>query len=176
MPPKGMPGMRGTQHIGITVPDVDEAVDFFVNVMGGESFFSIGLFGPFDDDWMTENLNVHPQAVIETARLVKCKNGPAFEIFKYTSPDQTTAFPKNSDIGGYHVAFYVDDIDVATQYLRDQGIKVLGEPNSLPGTPWEGLRWVYFLAPWGMQMELVSSPGELAYEKTTDKRLWDPRD
>lgn len=176
MPPKGMPGMRGTQHIGITVPDVDEAVDFFVNVMGGESFFSIGPFGPFDDDWMTENLNVHPQAVIETARLVKCKNGPAFEIFKYTSPDQTTAFPKNSDIGGYHVAFYVDDIDVATQYLRDHGIKVLGEPNSLPGTPWEGLRWVYFLAPWGMQMELVSSPGELAYEKTTDKRLWDPRD
>lgn len=80
--PKGIPGMRGVQHIGITMPDVDEAADFFVNVRGGESFFSIGPFGPFDDDWMPQNLNVHPRTVIKTARLVGCENGPTFEIFK----------------------------------------------------------------------------------------------
>ena len=27
---KGLPGLRGTDHIGFTVPDIDEAVAFFV--------------------------------------------------------------------------------------------------------------------------------------------------
>lgn len=171
----GLPGMRGTQHIGITVPSVDEAVKFLVDVMGCESFFSIGPFGPFDDDWMTQNLNVNPKAVIKIATLVRCGNGPGLEVFEYTSPDQKPNPPKNSDIGGYHIAFYVDDIDKATQYLRDNNIKVLGEPHSLPGTPMEGLRWVYFLSPWGMQMEIVSYPKGQAYEKSTDRRMWDPR-
>lgn len=32
----GIPGLRGTDHIGFTVPDLEQAVDFFVNVIGCE--------------------------------------------------------------------------------------------------------------------------------------------
>ena len=49
-------------------------------------------------------------------------------------------------------------------YLRDQGVTVLGEPTASKG-PSEGQRWVYFLAPWGMQFELVSYPGGKAYDR-----------
>ena len=66
----GMPGMRGVQHLGLTVPNVKEATAFFKDVIGCESFFSIGPFGPFEDDWMTENLNVDKKAVIKTAHLM----------------------------------------------------------------------------------------------------------
>ncbi|WP_366942709.1 VOC family protein [uncultured Roseobacter sp.] len=128
-----LPGMRGTQHIGITVPNVDEAVDFLVDVMGCESFFSFGPFGPFDDDWMAKNLNVNPRAVIEIITMVRCGNGPALEVFQYTSPDQDANPPKNSDIGGYHIAFYVDDINVATDYLIENGVQVLERPHPLTG-------------------------------------------
>ena len=31
-----LPGMRGTDHIGITVPDLDEADDFFTRILGAE--------------------------------------------------------------------------------------------------------------------------------------------
>jgi len=31
---KGLPGLRGTDHIGITAPDFDEAADFVENVLG----------------------------------------------------------------------------------------------------------------------------------------------
>ncbi len=31
---EGLPGMRGADHIGITVPDLKPAVDFLVNVIG----------------------------------------------------------------------------------------------------------------------------------------------
>ena len=30
------PGLRGTEHIGFTVPDLDEAARFFVDVIGCE--------------------------------------------------------------------------------------------------------------------------------------------
>jgi hypothetical protein len=50
------------------------------------------------------------------------------------------------------------------RYLREQGVRVLGEPTASSG-PSAGQRWVYFLAPWGMQWELVSYPGGKAFER-----------
>lgn len=170
-----MPGMRGTQHIGITVPDVDEAVEFLVDVLGCESFFSFGPFGPFEDDWMTKNLNVNPRAVIDVITMVRCGNGPALEVFKYSSPDQDPTPPKNSDIGGYHIALYVDDINAATEYLRENGVQVLESPHPLTGTGLEGMEWVYFLSPWGMQMEIVSAPNGIVDEEQNNRSFWDPR-
>ena len=41
---------------------------------------------------------------------------------------------------------------------------VLGEPTASTG-PHAGQRWVYFLAPWGMQFELVSYPGGKAFDR-----------
>ncbi len=70
------------------------------------------------------------------------------------------------------MALYVDDLDVAVTYLRDKGVTVLGEPTASKG-PSEGQRWVYFLAPWGMQFELVSYPGGKAYDRQKARRKID---
>jgi hypothetical protein len=48
--------------------------------------------------------------VINQITLVRCSYGSNIELFQYSSPDQKTVTPKNSDVGGYHIAFYVDDI------------------------------------------------------------------
>ncbi|XKE47017.1 VOC family protein [Halomonas organivorans] len=170
-----LPGMRGTQHFGFTVPDRQAAVDFFVEVIGCEAFFTIGPFGPFEDDWMSENLDVHPDATIPAAHLVRCGNGTNLEIFEYTAPDQRAEQPRNSDIGGHHIAFYVDDMEQAVAYLENQGVEVLGAPKTFTEGPMEGLTWVYFMAPWGMQLEMVSVPHGMGYEADTGRRLWDPR-
>lgn len=169
----GIPGLRGTEHIGFTVPDLDAAEDFFVNVIGCERVYSLGPY-VHDDEWMSEHLNVHPRTVIRELRFFRCKHGPNFEIFEYESADGQNPQPRNSDIGGHHLAFYVDDIDAAVTYLRSMGVRVLGEPAASKAAA-EGQRWVYFLAPWGMQLELVSFPNGKAYEATSDVRLWDPR-
>ena len=52
---KGLPGLRGTDHIGFTVPDLQQAIDFFVDVIGCEPFYELGPFAA-DDDWMAEHL------------------------------------------------------------------------------------------------------------------------
>ncbi len=170
---KGLPGLRGTDHIGFTVPDLAEAVEFFVDVLGCEPFYELGPFVS-DDDWMARHLNVHPRTVMRKLTFLRCANGSNFEIFEYDAPDQNRVQPKNSDIGGHHLAFYVDDMDAAVAYLKAKGVRVLGEPTVRTQGPSGGQSWVYFLAPWGMQLELVSYPEGKAYEREFDGRLWHP--
>jgi catechol 2,3-dioxygenase-like lactoylglutathione lyase family enzyme len=170
---KGIPGLRGTEHIGFTVPDLDQATRFFVDVIGCEFVYSLGPFKYDDGDWMLEHLNVHPRTVMRELRFFRCKQGPNFEIFQFEPAEPAAPEPKNSDIGGHHLAFYVDDFDVALVYLRSKNVRILGEPTYSKNAS-EGQRWVYFLTPWGMQMELVSFPNGKTYEKTSAVKLWHP--
>lgn len=159
----GLPGLRRLDHVGFTVPDLDEADAFLVDVLGCEYLYSLGPFRS-DDDWLAEHLNVHPRTVMRENRWFRLGDQAVLEVFSYSAPDQRTRLPRNSDIGGHHVALYVDDLDAAVEYLRSRGVQVLGEPTASTG-PAEGNRWVYFLAPWGMQFELVSYPAGKAFDR-----------
>jgi catechol 2,3-dioxygenase-like lactoylglutathione lyase family enzyme len=171
----GLPGLRGTDHIGFTVPDLEQATRFFVNVIGCKL---VHVLGPISDsgDWMQSHLNVHPRATVREIRLFRCRQGSNFEIFEYTAPEQRRDQPRNSDVGGHHLAFYVDDMAAALAHLIDQGIEILGEPTTRADGPSAGKTWVYFLAPWGMQLELVSYPQGQAYEEGAAVKLWHPAD
>ena len=168
----GIPGMRGIDHVGITVANLDEAVIFFVNVLGCEAVFR-NPGGKSDDDWMKVNLNVNPRAEMSAYEFVRCGNGSNVEIFEYKSADQVKSPPKNSDIGGHHLAFYVDDIDKAVAYLRsEKSVRLLGEVKHITDGPHAGEAWIYFIAPWGLQMELVNFPNGRFH----GDKLWDTRD
>lgn len=170
---RGLPGMRGTDHIGFTVPNLDEAVAFFVDVIGCEAFYELGPFQS-NGDWMRTHLNVDPRAVMRRLRFLRCANGSNFELFEYEAAEQRREPPHNSDVGGHHLALYVDDMDAAVAYLKERGVRIQGEPTVRTTGPSAGQSWVYFLTPWGMQMELVSYPGGKGYERDTDRRLWHP--
>jgi catechol 2,3-dioxygenase-like lactoylglutathione lyase family enzyme len=171
--PTGIPGLRGTEHVGFTVPDLAQATDFFVNVIGCQYMFELGPFQAADD-WMEKHLNVDSRTVMRRLRFFRCKHGSNFEIFEYEAPDQNLIQPKNSDVGGHHLAFYVDDFDAAVAYLSEKGVRLLGTPTVRTVGPNAGQTWIYFLSPWGMQFELVSFPNGKGYEKDTELRLWHP--
>ena len=158
-----MPGLRRLDHIGFTVPDLDEAQRFLVDVLGCEYLYSLGPFAD-DGDWMAEHLNVHPRATVPENRFFRLGGQAILEVFSYTAPDQRREPPRNSDVGGHHVALYVEDLDAAVEHLHKLELTVLGEPTASTG-PSEGQRWVYFLAPWGMQFELVSYPNGKAFDR-----------
>ncbi|MDX8532834.1 VOC family protein [Mesorhizobium sp. VK25A] len=171
-----IPGMRGHDHTGITVPDMKQAVDFFTNVVGCKKAMS---FGPFADDkgtFMQDLLGVDPKAVIEEITQIRCGYGSNIELFKYTAPDQKDATPKNSDIGGYHIAFYVDDVAAAKAYLEAKGVKTRMGPLPVKEGPAAGQTILYFQAPWGLQLEAISYPQGMAYEKGAETVLWSPKD
>ena len=169
----GLPGLRGTDHIGFTVPDLEQATTFLVDVLGCERFYDLGPMRA-DDDWMTRQLNVDARAVVRRIRNFRCFNGANFEVFEYEAASQRSEPPRNSDVGGHHVALYVDDLDAAIAHLRAHGIRVLGEPVHRRDGPNAGRSWIYFLAPWGMQFELVSYPRGMGYEQETSARMWSP--
>jgi catechol 2,3-dioxygenase-like lactoylglutathione lyase family enzyme len=167
-----IPGLRGHDHTGITVPDIKAATAFFTDVIGCTHAMS---FGPFKDDkgtFMTDVVNVHPRAVIEEISMVRCGYGSNIELFQYTAPDQTTTLPKNSDLGGHHIALYVDDIDKAAAYLKEKNIKTMQGPIPITEGPAAGQSILYFLTPWGLQMELISYPKGMAYAKDSKSPLW----
>ena len=159
-----MPGMRGMEHIGFTVPDIDEACDFFVKILGAEVLYTAAKDFEAEGDWMSTHLRVDNRCRIKEFRYLRCGNGTNLEIFEYEAPDQVQTPPKNSDIGGHHLAFYVDDMDAAIAFLKENGVDVLGEPTAFTEGPNLGLTWCYFMAPWGLQLEIVSAPEGTAYD------------
>ena len=170
--PNGIPGMRGTDHIGFTVPDMAEAHCFLVDILGCEQVYDLGA-KQSDDEWMTTHLGVHADTVIREIRFYRLGHGANFEVFLYDSADGQAPEPRNSDIGGHHIAFYVDDLDAAVGYLRAHSVEVMGGPAASKQAA-TGQRWIYFRSPWGMQFELVSFPGGKEYEKDASRRLWHP--
>lgn len=171
-----IPGMRGHDHTGVTVPDMKQAVDFFTNVIGCKKAMS---FGPFADDkgtFMKDLLGVDPKAVIEEITLVRCGFGSNVELFKYTAPDQKDLQAKNSDIGGFHIAFYVDDVAAAKTYLEGKGVATRMGPLPVNEGPAAGQTILYFQAPWGLQFEAISYPNGMAYEKGAETVLWSPKE
>ena len=171
-----LPGLVGGDHIGVTVPDLDEAEDFLVGVLGARHIYTLagksGRSG--DEEWMLRQIGVHPRTTIREVRFYRLGAGLNIETFKYDPADGQAPWPRNSDLGAIHLALYVEDMDAAVAYLKDKGVDVMGEPVTSAQAA-EGQRWQYFRAPFGMQFELVSYPDGKAYEDSAAMKLWDPR-
>ena len=171
-----IPGMKGMDHVGITVPDLKQAVGFLTDVLGcAAPAYTVGPF-KFDDDWMQVHLNVDPRAEIAQLAMLRCGNGSNVEVFQYNAAGAGQTEPRNSDVGGHHLAFYVEDMATAVAYLKSKGVKLLGDPTPFQQGPIGGETINYFLTPWGMQMELVSYPKGMNYEQGATAKLWTPKD
>lgn len=167
-----LPGLRGIDHVGFTVPNLDEAERFLVDVLGAVPVYTLGSKRG-DGDWMSTHMGVHPRTTVREIRFYRLGNGSNLEVFEYQPADGQAPQPRNSDIGGHHLALYVDDLDAAMTELRSRGVEFMGEPTASAQSAL-GQRWVYFTSPWGMQFELVSFPDGKAYEREAEVRLWHP--
>ncbi len=169
-----LPGWHGVDHIGIAVPDYDQAVDFLVNVIGCEQLVYDGPYSDPTGDWMQKQFEIEPRAILKKMGMLRCNFGSNIELFEWSAADQRKQIPRLSDIGANHIAFYVDDLDAAIDYLKSHGVEVLHEPLRSTTGDMAGDNIIYFKTPWGAYMELVSSPNGKGYEKNTERRLWHP--
>lgn len=156
-----IPGLTRVDHVALTVPDLDAAVRFYSEVIGGSELYRLGPFDAADlprmpdgRDWGEAHINV-PGARLTIAML---RVGPnlMLELFRYEKPaDAAQIPPRNCDLGGHHIAFKVKDLDKATRYLQEKGVRAMQGPIVLQDGPCAGQRLNYFLDPWGNQLELV---------------------
>lgn len=168
-----LPTATNVHHVGITVPDLDEAVGFFVDCLGAELLYRKGPFGG-DGDTMERRLGVHPDAVASLAML-RCGPTTNLELFEWEAPDQDVSNPRLSDVGATHIGIQVDDIEEAVAAIKERGdAEVLDEPRTNGDGPTEGLTYVFFRTDWGAHIELVETPDSMPYADETDTGLYGP--
>jgi catechol 2,3-dioxygenase-like lactoylglutathione lyase family enzyme len=147
--------IRGADHVGFTVPDLDEAVSFFVDVLGATEQ---ARFAVRDNPGVMEHgLGVHPDGSL-SAVLLRLTPGLSVELFQYQAPGQDTQMPEVSDIGGHHLCLVVDDLDAAIAQLRRRPDVRVGNPGRISYGPHAGGRWLYFRTSWGLVIELIADP------------------
>jgi glyoxylase I family protein len=166
----GLPGLRGGEHLGLTVPDLDAAERFLVDVLGAQVVFDGGHED--DADVMTRVLGANPGDAMRD-KFFRLGQGLNLEVFEYKTQERGR-HPGNHQAGGHHIALYVDEIGSAVEHLRSHGVPV-DDPEYITSGPAAGSHWVYFKAPWGLQMELVSYPDGKGYEAGAGVKLWNPR-
>lgn len=164
----------GLQHVGFTVPDIDEAVRFFETVFGGATVLSTGLID-VDDAFMRRRLGVPGKCRIEDIRVLRVGDGSNLEIFQYSGePGAGEPLKRNSQPGGFHLAFQVDDAHAAAARLRVAGVDLLDGPTDVETGPMAGLTWLYLRAPWGQFLEIVSATAPLGHEHDGGPAQWWP--
>jgi catechol 2,3-dioxygenase-like lactoylglutathione lyase family enzyme len=150
-----IPGLQYADHVAFTVPDLDEAVGFFVEALGAEELYR-STRGP-DADFMPENFDA-PQDAALTLAMLRMPPNLNVELFEWSGSDRRAEHPRHCDAGGHHLCFVVDDVDVALRVLATMpGVRLLGDRKEVGGDSPRvaGNRWSYFLTPWGLLMELV---------------------
>jgi catechol 2,3-dioxygenase-like lactoylglutathione lyase family enzyme len=175
--PGHIPTAHNVDHYAFTVPQLDRAIEFFVEVLGAEVAYRLGPIAAPETDpsWMSRQLDVHPDARTTIAML---RVGPVsnVELFEYDTPSQRRGAPRNCDPGGHHLGFAVTDLDAAVRYLRTRpGVCVLSTPRTAAADePSAGERSVYFRSPWGMYFSLHQVPHRMPHEQYTPVRRFDP--
>ena len=172
---RGELGLVGMDHVGITVPNVHQAVEWFEDVLGAAAPLTFGPFpaGPF----VAGVVDVAQTASIDQITMLRIGRSAGIELFQYSAPDgQRHDIPKNSDWTGHHIAFYVTDIAAAVEYMVGRGVRRMpAGPFTLTQGPAAGQTIQYFQTPWGSYIEFISYPNGMAYDVPGVHPLWSPK-
>jgi predicted enzyme related to lactoylglutathione lyase len=141
-------------HIGITVSDIDAAVDWYSSV------FDLTVLVPAHDattetDGAARRRDVFGAAWkhMKLAHLAD-RDGVGFELFQFVEPP-VIATEDGFDywnIGISHIALTVDDLESTIDRIAAGGGRARSSVHDLPS----GVRICYCADPWGTVIELVS--------------------
>ena len=158
-PEGGLPSFQGFTAVGMTVPDLDAATNLLVAVLGCESIADIGPPRNETGSAFGASANVDVRAAPGGGRRLRT---PFLDLELSECPPypgQERAWPGILDVGGWHLAVYVDDVDAALDHLAGLDVRVLG--GKKPAYDFEAgddACTVHCLAPFGFSFELVTYP------------------
>lgn len=166
----GIPSNMGLDHIGIVVPNVQEAADFLMEVFDAEFDWEVKRDPrptAGERGW-SEIFGVHKDAYMPHVMMLKCGDHVLtqyIELFEWKSPDQY--HPKNamgwhkfSDIGNSYISFTVKDIHQVMAHIKThvipkwKGVRFIQDPPMHFPLRGEVCTSTFLVSPWGMWIEL----------------------
>lgn len=169
--------IRGLDHIGLTVPNIEEAGEFLMSAFGAEFLFdTLNRDMPPFEGAAVERLANGPKGFrISRICMYKLGTGPTFELFEYDNVDGRRPALRGCDIGWQHIALYADDIDAALERAVAAGAEKLSDPwDLISAESGLGNKFCFIKTPWGALIELVTYPSPQQYEQETTLRRWKP--
>ncbi|MEQ9243558.1 antibiotic biosynthesis monooxygenase [Roseovarius indicus] len=170
------PGIRGIDHAGMTVPDIDAATRFFQDAFGAVTLYDVlPEDGPdMEGDGPEAELGLTAGTRIVHMRLLRLGNGPCLELFRMEGGEQAGP-ARLQDEGLTHLGLYVDDMEAACAAFRAVGGELLKGPHPLANNEdQEGNAGIYGRAPWGTLIELLSYPGGISHPQGAPAIRWTP--
>lgn len=169
-----MNNIHGIDHVGLTVPDIEQATQFFIEALGAEKMYDmLTKDEPKRDSEDTQiRLGVSCYMAQRAIRMLKLPNGPGLELFEYEKADQSGPVD-SADLGWTHIAIYVEDVEKAVKKVEAAGGNRCADPRPLSGLEaGKGNMFCYVKTPWGSTLELISYPSPQPYQEITSKRKW----
>lgn len=132
---------RGAHHVGLTVPNIAETRDFFVDLLGYEQ---VGEVPEYPAIFLTDGTTM-------------------ITLWRAADPGSATAFDRRNVIGLHHLALAVDAGDLAGLHERligTDGVAIEFGPEPLGDLP---MRHMMCTIPGGIRVEFVApANGETA--------------
>lgn len=170
--------IRGVEHIGITVPDIAEAEQFFINALDATVLYRIVPNNDADKSISGDQLttvNGFPADMrITGLSMLRLKNGCNIELFQVLPRPAV----KSSSIGHEgisHFSVYVDDIQAAAQRLKAHGAQFFDGPGDcFAQETGQGNQTWFCRAPFGVLIELITLTSAIQYDPQATQTRWIP--
>ncbi|THV41965.1 methylmalonyl-CoA epimerase [Glycomyces buryatensis] len=132
-------GLRRIDHVGVAVPDLDEALDWYVGTLGGEAV----------------HREVNEDQGVEEVMVSWPDGGAQVQLLAPLHEDSAIAkFLDRKGPGLQQLAFTVEDVDAASAALRERGATLLYEEARI-GTAGSRINFVHPRDAGGVLVELV---------------------
>src|SRR5260370_659278 len=152
--------MRGIDHVGLTVADLDRALEFWCGRLGWRLLGRVTETGPDSASLIGEDSVELQIADLDDG------DGRIIELIRYLRPAGRPLQARSADPGSAHIALRVDDLAAALERIQgSHGRQISRLPVLLhdPGGAWDGVTCCYIADPDGNILELIQRPAEPAH-------------
>lgn len=138
--------ITGIHHVGYLVPNLDQAVQFFTEVLGFEPTGQQGVLVSSEAGSVTDWFDVPHNAQLRFCFLRAGQS--VVELLEGHYEGQNQHIPGNADVGGRHLALQTDNLQAAIQKLQAvPGVRIMQIKDG---------RFVYVQTPFGMYSQLMA--------------------
>lgn len=171
--------IKGIEHIGLTVPDIQAAEQFFINALDASVLYRIvpsdAPEKAIDGNSMTPVNGFPPEMKVTGLSMLRLGNGCNVELFQL-QPEVSARADSIGQPGINHFSVYVDDIQLAGEKMKRHGAQMFAGPNDcFAQEAGKGNQTWFCRTPFGVLIELITLPDAIRYDAGATATRWLPQ-